>query len=239
MKRFPGDDGGPRRVGLGNRAGGFVRPPAGPEHNLIQRPDITQLLVDRFGVRQAHLTPTLMEGVQPVVLVEDLTSGSLRGLEQQFFANVVSDWTTAVLAAMALVYMPTTARTVARMKSVQIGMLDQGGLNGTYVGWAVVRNTDGTSYVGSPPNFVSGSGDRGNRSSVSRPNLAYGGGTNNTGFYVSAKTYCSSQSSTGGPTELVDLAGVILAPGDYIGVLVTQGGTVGASTFWSWTEEPF
>lgn len=44
-----------------------------PEHNLIQAPELVRRLFRRLGVRQSHIAPTLNEGVQAVVVLEDLT----------------------------------------------------------------------------------------------------------------------------------------------------------------------
>lgn len=44
-----------------------------PEFNIIQRPELLLELSKRLGLKQAHVTPTLNEGVQAVVVVEDLT----------------------------------------------------------------------------------------------------------------------------------------------------------------------
>ena len=43
-----------------------------PEHNLIQRPEIMLRLQQWLGVRQAHITPTLSEHLQAVVIVGDV-----------------------------------------------------------------------------------------------------------------------------------------------------------------------
>lgn len=43
-----------------------------PEYNLIQAPEKIQRLSKLFGIRQAHVTPTLNEGVQAVVLLDDV-----------------------------------------------------------------------------------------------------------------------------------------------------------------------
>lgn len=48
-----------------------------PEHNLIQRPDLISRLQSFFGIRQAHVTPTLGTTISPVVLVADLTKEQL------------------------------------------------------------------------------------------------------------------------------------------------------------------
>lgn len=43
-----------------------------PEHNLIQAPELLRRLYLRLGLRQAHIAPTLNEGVQPVVILDDV-----------------------------------------------------------------------------------------------------------------------------------------------------------------------
>lgn len=48
-----------------------------PEHNLIQRPDLISRLQSFFGIRQAHVTPTLATTISPVVMVADLTKEQL------------------------------------------------------------------------------------------------------------------------------------------------------------------
>lgn len=44
----------------------------GAEHNLIQSPEIVRRLTSRFKLRQGHVAPVLNEGVQPIVIVDDL-----------------------------------------------------------------------------------------------------------------------------------------------------------------------
>jgi len=45
-----------------------------PEVNVIQRPELMLKLAQRLGLRQAHISPTLNEGVQPVVILDDFSS---------------------------------------------------------------------------------------------------------------------------------------------------------------------
>lgn len=42
------------------------------EHNLIQAPELIRRLTKRLGLRQPHIAPTLNEGVQSVVVLDDL-----------------------------------------------------------------------------------------------------------------------------------------------------------------------
>lgn len=43
------------------------------EHNLIQAPELLSRLTQRLGLKQAHVAPALTEGVQAVILLDDLT----------------------------------------------------------------------------------------------------------------------------------------------------------------------
>lgn len=49
-------------------------------HNLIQSPELLARLAQEFGLRQQHINPTLNEGVQPVVIVSDLSAPERKGL---------------------------------------------------------------------------------------------------------------------------------------------------------------
>jgi len=44
-----------------------------PEHNLIQSPEIIQRVRRALGLKQAHILPAMREGLQPVIIVEDLS----------------------------------------------------------------------------------------------------------------------------------------------------------------------
>jgi hypothetical protein len=46
------------------------------ERNLIQRPELLLRLARSLGMRQSHVSPTLNEGVQPVIIVDDMTTGT-------------------------------------------------------------------------------------------------------------------------------------------------------------------
>jgi hypothetical protein len=57
-----------------NRGGmGGVRAPHPPEHNLIQRPDILRDIANFLGLRQPHITPSLAENIQAVLVLDDLS----------------------------------------------------------------------------------------------------------------------------------------------------------------------
>jgi hypothetical protein len=43
------------------------------EYNILQNPDLIRRLQRRTGIRQAHIAPALNEGVQTVIILDDLT----------------------------------------------------------------------------------------------------------------------------------------------------------------------
>ena len=53
------------------RQRGIVRG-AGPEHNLIQNPQLTRSIQQVVGTRQPHVAPVLSDTVQPVVIADDV-----------------------------------------------------------------------------------------------------------------------------------------------------------------------
>jgi hypothetical protein len=52
--------------------------------NVIQAPELLRRLTLRLGLKQAHVTPTLNEGVQAVVLLDDLQNIVVPGSEHAF-----------------------------------------------------------------------------------------------------------------------------------------------------------
>jgi len=62
-----------RRSGTTGAAGGRLpRQRPAPEHNIIQKPELIRALQQRLGIRQAHVAPALNDGVQAVVVMDDL-----------------------------------------------------------------------------------------------------------------------------------------------------------------------
>lgn len=49
-----------------------VRP--APEHNIIQNPELLQRAANRLGLRQSSIAPALADGVQLVVLLDDIST---------------------------------------------------------------------------------------------------------------------------------------------------------------------
>jgi hypothetical protein len=50
-----------------------------PEHNLIQRPDLLHRVQQFLGLRQAHVAPSLTEGVQLVCIIGDIRDELVAG----------------------------------------------------------------------------------------------------------------------------------------------------------------
>lgn len=93
-----------------NRRGrqGLPRGPHPAEHNLIQRPELIRDLASRLGLRQAHVTPTLQEGVQAVVLIDDLTrTPSALGRRASFMLDG-QNGTAATASCVGLGNLPTS-----------------------------------------------------------------------------------------------------------------------------------
>lgn len=52
-------------------SGRLPRQPHPPEHNIIQRPQLMKRVADFLGMRQAHILPTLNEGVTACLIIGD------------------------------------------------------------------------------------------------------------------------------------------------------------------------
>lgn len=55
-----------------------MRPGHPAEHNIIQRPELARVLAQAIGARQSHVAPTVQEGIQPVIVLEDYSSTQYR-----------------------------------------------------------------------------------------------------------------------------------------------------------------
>lgn len=65
-------------IRVGPRARGLPRNRPPTEPNIIQRPELVRQLQRFLGLRQAHVAPALNEGVQPVVVLGDLSQKPVR-----------------------------------------------------------------------------------------------------------------------------------------------------------------
>jgi hypothetical protein len=71
----------------GRRPVAQARVRANPEVNIVQNPDIIRRLATGLGVRQAHITPALNEGLQAVVVLEDLSERETQKFRKRFMAG--------------------------------------------------------------------------------------------------------------------------------------------------------
>lgn len=101
---------GPRRTTLPR-----ARP--APEHNIIQSPELLTRLSQRLGLRQAHITPALAEGVQAVVLLEDLTARTGQALPR-FLASISPPGGLAAEKSTVIMINPVLSGRIIRLKRI-------------------------------------------------------------------------------------------------------------------------
>lgn len=87
------------RGGSGKSGGRLPRSRPSPEPNIIQRPELLRRLSTRLGIRQAHVAPALNEGVQPVVILDDLSQDPATTYKKAYW-----QWQGALLAVAGVSY---------------------------------------------------------------------------------------------------------------------------------------
>lgn len=99
-----------------------------PTHNLIQNPELIRRLAEGLGVRQAHVTPALNEGVQAVVLLDDLRgAGQLVDADAKRFSlysNMDRGASTDGHNPCWQLRNPVDSRTVARVRRVSLRLIN-------------------------------------------------------------------------------------------------------------------
>ena len=123
------------------------------EYNLIQRPELIQRLQRRLGMRQAHITPTLSETLQPTIDIDHLVDtkdarreGFMLGLESNSpFAGEVISWS---------LVNPAGSGKIVRLRNYIIGCEPQVGLTID----VVLGNTTGSAPGAHEASFNSASG---------------------------------------------------------------------------------
>lgn len=99
--------------------------------NVIQAPEIIRRLRNRLGLVQAHITPTLNEGVQAVVLLDDMSREPATGAPEGF-QSAIPQLSVAVGAYGACslypnIAVPPTKR--ARLRSLRISLSGAGSIH--------------------------------------------------------------------------------------------------------------
>jgi len=98
-----------------------VRP--APEHNIIQRPELIRSLQQRLGLRQAHITPALQEGVQAVVILDSLLDNA-RITSVPYLSHVFSVNDPGVSPAMVSFFNLAGSGRRCRIRHVWISAVD-------------------------------------------------------------------------------------------------------------------
>lgn len=104
------------------RTGALPRERPSPETNVIQAPELLNRLAQRMGIRQAHVSPTLTEGLSPVIIVEDLTQKHAAALPHYFIAGSPPGGDGATLRSTIIFYNPILSGALVRVKAIQSGM---------------------------------------------------------------------------------------------------------------------
>jgi hypothetical protein len=90
------------------------------EHNLIQAPEILKRLADRFGMKQAHILPTLNEGVQAVVILDDVTIRQKPGQQRLAFCATGTTGDALTLATAVGIENPVGSGKVVIIEQVSV-----------------------------------------------------------------------------------------------------------------------
>ena len=104
----------------GKRGGGGTLPRrrAAPETNIIQAPELLQRLRETLGVRQSHFLPALNEGVQCVILLEDMTGKSGSTLQPAFAGGTPLAGDGGTRASSAILFNPESSGIKVRVRSI-------------------------------------------------------------------------------------------------------------------------
>ena len=91
-----------------------------PEFNLIQRPDLTLRLQQMLGLRQAHITPSLAETVQAVVIMGDVRdTGGERQIVRPAWGGVEIGPAVGLFPRVAL-HNPAGSKSIITVRSIRI-----------------------------------------------------------------------------------------------------------------------
>lgn len=139
------------------RSGVFPRERAAPEHNIIQAPEVLQRLREKLGVRQAHFLPTLAEGVQAVVILDDVSKVTGKSLPVAHALGLAQLGDGATRSASVLLYNPLDSGVALNVRKVHwtssIGSGVIGAVSLSIVFFSADPNTGADFIVGSSAFF--------------------------------------------------------------------------------------
>lgn len=96
------------------------------EFNLIQAPELIRRLTKRLGLRQPHITPSLNEGVQAVVILDDVRDADTLNTEEQT-PSIVNHVIFLATVAGSEQYVnfanQTTQRDIWRLRAMSFGVV--------------------------------------------------------------------------------------------------------------------
>jgi hypothetical protein len=118
----------------GQRPRGPGHSSGGPEFNLIQAPEVLLRLARYLGLRQAHTAPTLNEGVQPVVIIGDVSKAPTTAVFATYRQKIETITAGANVFMQAVLANPAGSGVLLRLISVDVGT---NGLNAILVAGAV------------------------------------------------------------------------------------------------------
>lgn len=216
-----------------------------PEHNIIQNPEMLRALQTALGIRQMHTVPTLNEGVQPVVVIGDV-SKALTSPVRTGIGSIESNGGGGFYLHRFL--NPSTSRKRIRMERLRVHSITSaatvrmsvclGSIVGFTTDWGAV-DTFGIGFdestVGQTP------------STLAPRRLA---GTTSAGVHFGFATQVGAQPEVNVGTLLrfplpaapavviLELGGIVLDPGFAIGIqnLATLN-PVSMVVTWEWSEE--
>jgi len=139
------------------------------EYNLVQAPELIRRMARRLGIRQQHITPTLNEGVQAIVLLDDMTQ---QQSETQLYAMGTGDGTApdgvSLFSSVGL-FNPLGSGIKARVTNIRAGYIST--LNSAILGQLCL----GRPAAGLPAGFTSSGGAKGftDRTQTSAPSMGF------------------------------------------------------------------
>lgn len=92
----------------------------GPEHNVIQAPELIRRLRERLGLRQAHVSPALTEGITAVVIADDLREGQFSAVDVRPCLGTVAITAPAGFPSKVWLANPFGSGVTVRVRRIQV-----------------------------------------------------------------------------------------------------------------------
>ena len=89
-----------------------------PEYNLIQEPELLKRLGDGLGLRQAHITPALNEGLQAVVIAADFSKTATAPFPATYWGGIANGKAAPARGPMIGLWNKSGSGVIARLRAV-------------------------------------------------------------------------------------------------------------------------